>query len=535
MATVVITSLSSTASVYLSDLYLTLTPLEVVTIQRPSSALPAMVNLQQAIQAGAISVVVTPTAAELASGYYTTFNEAVVPNTVLTQAVWFIDPANASGKASNKNDGLTATTPLLTHAELTYRRSVAAANSIYNGSFPILQNTTVTYLSAPASPYADPITLNVTRTGSFTLNYVYAATTTRTGVFTALTVRGGVNYWKATGAFGSADVQKLCINTTKGTAFWVNAVSGGIADTTEFMTTQTTPFNGFFPPPALIAPANTDAYSVMGLCRVHLGLINVDGAPTAAGTLRVACVSFLNFQIAADNSSPGFGYPDTCTITGNNGALSGGFVFTGVSFTQCSFEGKIQGINVFLSLWNCQVLGTAAVTNGEAIICSGVIYGGQSLGSNFSLDGYVCLAGQIGDGIQPGTIVVGAVVLYIFASDMFNCSKNGTQILLQAPLFTWPVEVVGHGSRYMWRMSGGAQVLNPNGLSWVTMMQATTSTFAVLEGQFNAMSFDPVALTFGLTAIAVTPANLDLSIVGGGFGGWAVNPVNGTALRKQQP
>lgn len=455
-------------------------------------------------------------------------------NPVLTQTAWFIDPANVSKKASDLNTGLTASAPLLTHKELARRRISAARSVGYGGMFPILQNTTVTYMSAPALPYADPINLDVARTGSFTLNYVYAATVTRTGVFTALTVRGGVNYWKATGAFGAADVNKLCINTTKNTAFWVNAQSGGIADTTEFVTAQTTPFNAFIPAPVLVAPANTDSYSVMGLCRVHLGLINVDGVPTNAGTLRVACVSFINFQFAADTTSPGFGYPDTIMITGNNGQLAGGAVYTSVAFTQCSFEGKVQGINIYLGFWNCQVQ-QLCVTTAEAICYGGVLFSSTANAGSISLDGYICLGGGMGDGLCAGTYQVGAVVLYIFSSDLWTCTKGGTQILLSSPLFALPVEIVGHGFRYMFRMSNGAIVLNPNALSWVTMIQATTITFAVLDGQFNALGFDPVALTFDTTTRAVTPANLDAVLANGaGFGGWAIVPGTGTALRKQQ-
>lgn len=466
----------------------------------------------------------------------------VVSLVVLTQAGWWLDPANSTGLASDANTGASAITPLLTHEEL-HRRRMAAAAAVsysaaagaanYNGQFPILQNTTVTYLSAPPSPYADSIMMCIARSATFTLNYIFPSATVRSGVFTALTVRGGVNYWKATGAFGSADVQKLAFNTTKNTAFWVNAQTGGVADTSEFIGVQATPFNTFFPAPVITAPASTDAYDVKTLCRVHLGLITVDGIPTAAGALRVSCVSFLNFQFAADSAAPGFGYPDTCTITGNNGAFASGFVYTGVSFTQCSFEGKIQGINVYLSFWNCQILGTLAMTNGEAVMFGGIVYNVQSIGSVIGLSGYVCLAGGVTDGIQPGAFNIGGVVLYIFASDLFTVSRGGTQILLSDPFFG-TCEIVGHGSRYMFRLSNGAVVLNPAALSWVTVMKATTITFAVLDGQFNALAYDPVALTTGTTAIAVTPANLDLALGSGGFGGWAVIPATGTAMRKQQ-
>ena len=48
-------------------------------------------------------------------------NSAQSSNFYLTQTTWNIDPANSSGLASDTNDGLTATTPLLTYAEFTRR------------------------------------------------------------------------------------------------------------------------------------------------------------------------------------------------------------------------------------------------------------------------------------------------------------------------------------------------------------------------------------------------------------------------------
>lgn len=69
MASVVITNLR-TYAVPLGDLgSKSLAASEVVTIDRPTNALPAMKSLIAALAAGDISVTVTPTAAEIASGF----------------------------------------------------------------------------------------------------------------------------------------------------------------------------------------------------------------------------------------------------------------------------------------------------------------------------------------------------------------------------------------------------------------------------------------------------------------------------------
>src|SRR5579862_8508213 len=55
-------------------------------------------------------------------------------NPFLTQAVWFVDPANSTGLASDNNSGLTATTPLLTWSQIVQR---------WGSITPLLPQTTV--------------------------------------------------------------------------------------------------------------------------------------------------------------------------------------------------------------------------------------------------------------------------------------------------------------------------------------------------------------------------------------------------------
>lgn len=87
MATVVITSLTG-YPVYLSDLYLTLKPHTAITINRATAQLESMKNLMKEIQKGSISVSITPTPEEIASGYFDSFgNTNIIPPAAKANAV----------------------------------------------------------------------------------------------------------------------------------------------------------------------------------------------------------------------------------------------------------------------------------------------------------------------------------------------------------------------------------------------------------------------------------------------------------------
>jgi len=68
MATIVVTNLSSTASVYCSDLYTLIAPSASVTTTRAVSDLSRMASLQALVAAGSVGVAITYSAAEQASG-----------------------------------------------------------------------------------------------------------------------------------------------------------------------------------------------------------------------------------------------------------------------------------------------------------------------------------------------------------------------------------------------------------------------------------------------------------------------------------
>ena len=68
----------------------------------------------------------------------------------LRQPMWFVDPSNVTGNASNSNTGLTAGDPLLTFGEIVERWGTNAP--------PLAQDTTITFLSSQPD-LTDPINI----------------------------------------------------------------------------------------------------------------------------------------------------------------------------------------------------------------------------------------------------------------------------------------------------------------------------------------------------------------------------------------
>ena len=110
----------------------------------------------------------------------------------LTQPAWFVDPANASGLASDNNTGLTAAKPLLTFKEIVRR---------WGSSSPALaQDTTITFLSSqPDLGVNDPINITPQLTGAgASLFFVGGLTQVATDHITTYTARN-----RATGTLGT--------------------------------------------------------------------------------------------------------------------------------------------------------------------------------------------------------------------------------------------------------------------------------------------------------------------------------------------
>lgn len=454
---------------------------------------------------------------------------------VLTQPAWFVDPANASGRASDKNDGSTTLTPLLTQAELS-RRWAAAAGSFSDGFFPVMQDIVVTYMSAPPNPVADPIRLNVARHGSANLSFVYAPATVRTTTISGIsTVRSGSNWWRISTAspFTSADLASngaLLRDTTTGACAFAAFVStGSVADTTEWISYQANPIslNGLAGP-AMAAPQVADSITVVSLARVKVTAIHVRQV-AAAGTGFVRWgVSFANFRFASDPSG-GLAQNDALTIQAQMSGI--GLNANGVSFTQCVFEGAINQLTSYNALINCYCPQSQNTSWGRLLIIGGLTNGVTMNGSSVIIDGFNLVQGRFGDQSAPvpSIMLVGLACLY-GVRDAFT-GEQGTEIRVQAIFYvgTIPTALIcGTCERYVFRIVNTSALFNMDGAAWATMIKASSGFFFGMEGSVGAsmLAFDPATLLIGSTLYPITIANLD-----GVLSGSAINPCQGTTIR----
>ena len=451
----------------------------------------------------------------------------------LTQPVWFVDPANVSLNAADKNDGKTALTPLLTQAELT-RRWMQATNVYGDGFFPIKQDIVVTYLSSPPDPVADPIILNVARYGSYNLSFVYAPLVVRTTTLAGITTaRSGSDWWRLTAAspFTSADTASngiLLHNITSGSCAFVPAVTTGVADTSEWIAYQTASITlNQNSAPAMVTPQVNDTVSTVQLARVKCLAINIKQMAAPSTDVDRWGVSFLNFRFASDPTG-GLSQNDALTIQAQFTGI--GFEAAGISFTQCVFEGSVNQLTCYTAFLNCYCAQTNNTSYGRAVHVAGLSNGQTMNGSNIIIDGFHLVQARIGDQDtpSPSLLQVGLATLY-GARDAFT-GEQGTEIRLQTLFYgvSFPTCVIGGSCiRYVFRVVNTSKVLNLNGTAWATMIQASSGFFFGTEASTGAslFAFNPISLVIGSTLYPVTIANLDTV-----FTGSAIDPCRGTRI-----
>lgn len=454
---------------------------------------------------------------------------------VLTQEKWYIDPADTSGLAANSNDGYTALTPLSDENELTRRRMQSAMVMNCCGYFPILQDTVVHYMSAPPDPYAASLMLDLDRTGSFNISYVFSGGVSRSGTLSAVTSRGAHQWWQVSGGFGDGDVHSLVADTTTNACAWVLAQATGLVDTTDWTALAGGPNKGLVTA-SLAAPTASDSYAVQTLARIHVGHINVRGTSDQGGTLRISPLSFYRFQFACDTAS-GFGFPDAMQINGQNGALNAGVSWIGATFTECMFEGSVNASNALMVFYNCHLRNTLALMCSQCLVFGGsqATIAGHS--SYVYADGYVVFTGDIGisdsDFPAGNLFELGCITLYKNTDAFVGQVKSRFSILPSFPAYNGGLpEIVGQAVGHIFRVSDGALVQrHPSSGTWTNSCKAQCASFALVDGQDKCVSFDPIALSMGVTAIPINVSALDASIGSGGLGGYAVHPATHTSFR----
>src|SRR5215472_9066501 len=169
--------------------------------------------------------VASVTAPPFANAVWERVNASLSLPGFLQQGTWIVDPANSTGLASDENDGLTLTTPILTNAEIFRRWG-------YTWSPELSVPTGVHYLSSQASNN-DPGPFNpilVTSTATLTLFASLPATPSFTGTLNVVTAKNRATNTTLQATFttstGTISSGQLLVNATRGGSLaWT--VSGG--------------------------------------------------------------------------------------------------------------------------------------------------------------------------------------------------------------------------------------------------------------------------------------------------------------------
>ncbi len=466
---------------------------------------------------------------DLGGGLTVSSNGAASTSTAaLTQAAWFIDPANSTGLASDKNSGASALLPLLTFKELQKRWTAAAiAYGGFNGYEPLLQDTKITYLSSPASPLADPIKLSKARYGSNNLGLTYAPAVLKSSTILAITTaRGGTSGWQitSTAGFVAGDVGKNLVNTTRNTLCTIVKVAAGVADITEPLVYQTV-VNPAALAPAMVAPVAGDSYNIIDACRVKLLGINLQQLAQDGNNFLREAVSFLNFSFVQTTNPFGTGSPDAIIV---QGAMTGiGFNASGASFSQCLFDANLSALAAWTQTINTVVNGTTNVSNGRHYAIGGLENGITTNGSIIAVDGYCLCKGRVGDQQAPQASVIqlGLVCAY-GVQDAFT-TEVGTQIRMIAVNYG-SYRIIGACTRYLFRAVNGGLIMPFDSTPWATF--CTASFVKLLANETvpcNMLAYSQTTLLFG-ALFEVTIANLDNVAA---LAGCAVDPGTGTSVR----
>lgn len=448
----------------------------------------------------------------------------LVPNpSAWTQAAFFIDPANATGAASDENQGNDAAHPVLTWN--------GGVLSKWGTSSPTLrQNTTFTWLSSQPIGNADPVIFNPVMVASVAtmqgqLNAAASAghpvvNRIHAGVFGGA---GVVSKNRATGQLLTADlgfaapIGSLVKNTQAGKVSFAEVyknVGGTSFALTQPLTPAVMPLTFAALPTEINTWALGDTFEVYAPFGVYLVEVDpliadfdlVDGFPTQVQL----------YQLRAQTSDGGVG--DSNVLLG-----------AAVTLVESSFDSLAvrQGPGDDLGFFEANIFfGPGRFDNGVGLF-NGLMLGGAIISS--------AIVGTCGiqvsclsDTIVDTTALSGIGALFqlpsgitqfgqLYIAGEIACENAGIATgVLWGP---GTLDVIGSG-RLFYASAAGAAVatfLNAGGLK--------------LNGKTVANAFDPATGTWS-ASLALTPAQLDLAFGGGGFGGLATN-VGGASISNQ--
>jgi len=419
-----------------------------------------------------------------------------------TQAAWFVDPANSSGKASDGNDCASATTACKSFAGIFQRWGTYSPR--------IRQNTTLTFLSSHTDN-SDPVYLAPRLEGG--ANFVIQGALGSSQQAASGSLLGILAKGKSAGQLlqailpNGAAVGQLVVNTTRASRAWVyKNVAGNI-----WLLSQ--PLQAVAVPGASSAPAEVDTWANGDAVRLYNPVaVNLASAsPTATDlTSSTSPSQFIVYQLSVFDPA-GAGKDDLAVA-------SQGGVYFGESAVQRNLligEGETTTSPVFV---NTDFSGNVDASLSTASTGLDIV-GGQVR----SPSRYVLLrAGDLEEDAVLG--VPTQLVASAFGSVFLDHASSLT--------FTEGTSFPSHGSgaSMFWgpgslNIGGNARLQYPAGTNaaQATFQQAGNIT---MNGEDEACSVD--ASGNWMCGVLLTAPNLDQSVRLGGFGGNAVEPGGAT-------
>lgn len=226
-------------------------------------------------------------------------------NPFWNQATWILDPRNVTGRASDGNDGLTDTTPLLSW-------NGGVLDRLGTLSPVLLQNTAFTFLSGSPPSGTDPVVFEPIVAGSAQVNIQGVLGDNQrvgSGVLAGVIAKDYASAQFLTADLGSAGPlvteNMLIVNTTPGKASraWTyKRVAGSVFAISQPLVPATIPFTSA--PPFVDTWANGDTFDIFAEDLIDLAQL----VPILSGSAANMNVYQIGFNGDAAGAGFGWGY-----------------------------------------------------------------------------------------------------------------------------------------------------------------------------------------------------------------------------------
>jgi hypothetical protein len=415
-----------------------------------------------------------------------------------TKGAWFIDPANTTGSASDSNDCDTAVLPCASFAEVTRRWGTNSPR--------LRQDTTLTFLSSHSNAndpvHLDPYIENgavVSLQGALGEAQIVASGTLADMVPKS---RMGGQLLQATLPAGAQPGQ-LIVNTTNASRAWVyRNISGNTWLISQPLTPESVPYA--WNPAEVDVWANGDAITLYKPVAVDV----VEASPVLADcNSGDACNNPLVIYQAAVVDPTGAG-----AALAIDGAMNVAILDSSLQRPVTIIAGAADWYPDFIDVDIASPLSIDAPT-GYVYVSAGQFRGGaagtQLVGVGLEKDVIAGVSLALGDGIYGSAFLDQGVTLSAIPGVDWYWTQSGTGV--ESPALWGPGAL---------DVSGVARLEYPAGSGGATSTFLQTGGLTI-GGQNAACSVDTQGTGAWSCGIALTPANLDLSIASGGFGGLA--------------